>query len=140
MTIEVGWDVDRADGFCEEVVMTLTTPDDVAEFVRRLAEPGALHTRVVHRGRPWFEEREGYFDHAVYAAIHGDYAYLSYQDYVIGKHYSVGSPDSPGAEYDDDDFPPGSGITTDQLTDAITEFLVTSERPGCLAWKPAAFA
>ncbi len=82
-----------------------------------------------------WDEANGITDHDMFVAVHGGYGYISFQDSTIGKCYSVGASESPGVEYDDDEFPPGSGITTDQLTDAITEFLETRAIPTCITWR-----
>ncbi|MGQ0839147.1 Imm1 family immunity protein [Actinokineospora sp.] len=134
MTMEVGWLVEQASGsFTSEHVM-LADSDDVSDLVRRLGAPGAGLARLIHGGRPLWEQARCLPDHHVFVAIDDGFGYLSFQDMAHGKRYVVGAPESPGGEYLDDEFPPGSGISVDQLAKAIAEFMHTSEIPTCVAW------
>ncbi|PPK70324.1 Imm1 family immunity protein [Actinokineospora auranticolor] len=134
MTIEVGWGIDHADGTFGGDRMSLRTAADVEEFVRRLGGDGAGVAWVNHKGRSLWNAELGIPDHEVFAAVYAGFGYFSYQDPTVDKCYPVGLPDSPEVEYDDDDFPPGSGVSTTLLTRAVAEFLATKARPTCLDW------
>ncbi|GLZ39828.1 Imm1 family immunity protein [Actinokineospora sp. NBRC 105648] len=135
MTIDAYWAIDHPDGSQGGDRVQLTSQADVVDFVRRISLPGALLASLVHLGRPLWEQARQLPDHDVFAAVHDGFGYLSYQDMASGKHYPIGLPGSPGGEYDDDEFPPGSGISIKDLTTAVAEFLDSAAIPTCLAWR-----
>lgn len=134
-SITAGWAVIHTDGTYEGLNTTLRTPSDVAAFVDRLADPQADSARLVHNGRPLWDPEQGFPDHDMFAAVVDGYGYLSYQDSRLGKAYTVGDPASRGFEYDDDDFPPGSGVSVATFTSALVEWLRTRERPTTVHWR-----
>jgi hypothetical protein len=138
LTLEAGWAVTGADGSYRGVNITMTTDADVDEFVRRLSEPGAEIARLIHHGRPLWDVERGFVDHDVYAAVVVGFGYLSFQDATRTKRYPVGDVSSPGCEFDDDEFPPGSGLSVSSFTQALKEFLLTAELPAGLSWREAA--
>ncbi|MEU6645323.1 Imm1 family immunity protein [Saccharomonospora sp. NPDC046836] len=136
MSITAGWAVIHEDGTYESMNTTLETPDDVAAFVAKVAaaDPYADSIRLVHNDRPLFDPAQGFTDHDVFAAVVDGFGYFSHQDRSYGKGFSVGDPDSPGCEFDDEDFPAGSGLSLEEFTAALVEFLRTCERPRNVQW------
>ncbi|HEX4704307.1 MAG TPA: Imm1 family immunity protein [Pseudonocardiaceae bacterium] len=135
MTLEAGWAVVPADGVYRGFNIVVETPDDVHELVRRLTEPGAEIARLIHHGRPLWDADRGFVDHDVYAAVADGFGYLSFQDARRTKRYPLGADGSPGCEFDDDEFPPGSGLPLDRFAEAITEFLLTADLPTGVRWQ-----
>ncbi|GAA4870889.1 hypothetical protein GCM10023222_27430 [Saccharopolyspora cebuensis] len=110
-------------------------PEQVPELVGLLADPAADLARLIHRDRPWWDESRRFLDHDVYATVQDGFGYLSHQDSTRDKAYPVGDPSSEGCEFDDDEFPPGSGLPLEAFTLAISEFLRTAERPTAVTWR-----
>ncbi|MEV0081875.1 Imm1 family immunity protein [Saccharopolyspora sp. NPDC050642] len=71
----------------------------------------------------------------MFAAVVDGFGYLSYQDATRDKAYPEGDPASEGCEFDDDDFPPGSGLPVERFTKALVEFLHTADRPASVTWR-----
>ena len=140
MSLEVGWGVVDAGGSYRGVNVLIETVDEVDGLVSRLAEPGAEIARLIHHGRPLWDADRGLVDHDVYAAVADGFGYLSFQDATRTKRYPAGDPAAPGCEFDDDDFPPGSGLPLARFAEAITEFLLTADLPGCVTWRAAVSA
>jgi hypothetical protein len=140
VSLEAGWAVVAADGAYQGVNVRLATVADVDDLVVRLAEPGAEIARLIHHGRPLWDVERGIVDHDVYAAVADGFGYLSYQDTSHAKLYVEGDPGSPGCEFDDDEFPPGSGLPLARLAEAIKEFLMTADLPRGVRWLGAVSA
>lgn len=70
----------------------------------------------------------------MYANVVDGWGYLSYQDSNHDKAYAVGEPQSPECEFEDDDFPSGSGLPLDTFKAALMEWLRTRERPTVVEW------
>lgn len=136
MSITAGWAVTHPDGTYEGKNTTLRTPQDVAAFAAKVAaaDPYADSIRVIHNDRPLADAEQGFTDHDVFAAVVDGFGYLSHQDQDNAKAFPVGDPDSAGCEFDDEDFPAGSGLPLDQFTTALVEFLHTTERPTNVRW------
>ncbi|MBQ6639569.1 MAG: hypothetical protein IJH84_00890 [Saccharopolyspora sp.] len=135
MSITAGWAVIGLDGSYQGLNNTLETPEDIAGFAEQLADPQADSARLVHNGRPLWDAETNFPDHDVFAAVVDGFGYLSYQDATRGKAYPVGDSASEGCEFDDDDFPPGSGLPLGTFTAVVTEFLRTGERPTAVSWR-----
>lgn len=135
MSITAGWAVIGLDGSYQGLNATLNTPDEVAGFVEQLADPQADSARLVHNGRPLWDAETNFPDHDVFAAIVDGFGYLSYQDATRGKAYPEGDPASEGCEFDDDDFPPGSGLPVERFTEVLVKFLRTADRPASVTWR-----
>ncbi|MEU5846519.1 Imm1 family immunity protein [Saccharopolyspora shandongensis] len=135
MSITAGWAVIGLDGSYQGMNATLNTPEDVAGFVEQLSDPQVDSARLVHNGRPLWDAETNFPDHDVFAAVVDRFGYLSYQDATRGKAYPEGDSTSEGCEFDDDDFPPGSGLPVEQFTKAIVEFLHTADRPASVTWR-----
>ncbi|MGI8306018.1 Imm1 family immunity protein [Saccharopolyspora hattusasensis] len=54
------------------------------------------------------------------------------------KAYPEGDPASEGCEFDDDDFPPGSGLPVERFTEVLVEFLNSADRPASVTWRDEA--
>lgn len=136
MSITAGWAVFGEDGSDEGMNTALETPEDVTAFVDKVAaaDPYADSIRLVHNKRPLGDAEQGFTDHDVFAAVVDGSGYLSHQDSNHAKAYPVGVPESPGCEFDDEDFPAGSGLTLEQFTAALVEFLHTTKRPTNVRW------
>ncbi|OQO92189.1 hypothetical protein B1813_08040 [Saccharomonospora piscinae] len=136
MSITAGWAVIREDGSYEGMNATLETPEDVVAFVQRVAaaDPYADSIRVVHNDRPFWDAEQGFTDHDVFAAIVDGFGYLSHQDSDHAKAYPLGDPEAAGCEFDDEEFPAGSGLVLEQFTAALVEFLRTTKRPTNIEW------
>ncbi|MGI8306564.1 Imm1 family immunity protein [Saccharopolyspora hattusasensis] len=91
--------------------------------------------RLVHNGRPLWDAETNFPDHDVFAAIVDGFGYLSYQDATRDKAYPEGDPASEGCEFDDDDFPPGSGLPVERFTEVLVEFLNSADRPASVTWR-----
>ncbi|WP_223839615.1 Imm1 family immunity protein [Saccharopolyspora pogona] len=114
--------------------LLITDEAAVGELVKELSNPMADLARLIHRDRPLYDPEQGFRDHDVYANVVDGFGYLSHQDRDHGKAYPVGDPESAGCEFDDDDFPAGSGLPLDQFTAALVEFLRTTKRPTNVQW------
>ncbi|SDY88678.1 Immunity protein Imm1 [Saccharopolyspora shandongensis] len=135
MSIRAGWAVVGLDGSYQGLNATLGTPEDVAGFVEQLSDPQADSARLVHNGRPLWDAETNFPDHGVFAAVVDGFGYLSYQDATRDKAYPEGDPTSEGCEFDDDDFPPGSGLPVEKFTKTLVEFLHTADRPASVTWR-----
>lgn len=136
MSITAGWAVIGEDGSYEGMNTVIETPEDVTAFVGKVAaaDPYVGSVRLVHNKRPLWDAEQGFTDHDVFAAVVDGFGYLSHQDRDHAKAYSIGAPESPGCEFDDEDFPAGSGLTLEQFTAALVEFLHTTKRPTSVRW------
>ncbi|QUQ67093.1 Imm1 family immunity protein [Kutzneria sp. CA-103260] len=103
----------------------VTSPSDVTTLVTRLADPltGTAHIE--------FEQGEG----VVQAHVEGAYGYLFHVD-ERGAAYSLGDPDSPAVDTDEQSFPAGGGITINALSGVLTDLLTSSSRPTTIEWHP----
>ncbi|WP_369785235.1 Imm1 family immunity protein [Saccharomonospora xinjiangensis] len=124
------------DGSYEGMNTVLQAPEDVTAFVGKVAaaDPYADSIRLVHDKRPLWDAEQGVTDHDVVAAVVDGFGYLSHRDRDDAKAYPVGVPGSPGCEFDDEDFPAGSGLSLEQFTAALVEFLHTAKRPTNVRW------
>ncbi|GAB3507074.1 Imm1 family immunity protein [Amycolatopsis cihanbeyliensis] len=136
MSITAGWVVIHNDGTYDGMNTTLETPEDVAGFVNKVAaaDPYVDSIRMIHNDRPLENAEQGFTDHDVFAAVADGFGYLSHQDRDNAKAFPLGEPDSAGCEFDDEDFPAGSGLPLDQFTAALVEFLHTAKRPTNVQW------
>ncbi|RCW42909.1 immunity protein Imm1 of predicted polymorphic toxin system [Halopolyspora algeriensis] len=136
MTITAVWpisstyDPNAGDG------LTVTDPAGIDDLVARLSEPTAGPATIWHEQREPVAEDTEMLDHDVLAVVHDGYAYLSYID--AGNDFAIldGDPASPGFAGEDIDFPPGSGVSTQLLAEALREFLRTGRRPAAVSWQP----
>lgn len=135
MTIDARWSVFSDDGSERGENMLVADESALPRLVDRLADPAADLARLIHRERPLWDEQQRFFDHDVYATVVEGFGYLSYQDRDHDKAYPVGEAESPGCEFEDDDFPPGAGLPLDTFTAALTEWLQTRERPTNVQWR-----
>ncbi|EID54649.1 Imm1 family immunity protein [Saccharomonospora xinjiangensis] len=131
MSVTAGWAMIDEDDSHEGMNTVLHTPEDVTAFVGKVAaaDPYADSIRLAHVKRPLWDAEQGFTDHDVFAAIVAGFGSLSHQDRDHAKAYPVGVPESPGCEFDDEDFPAGSGLTLEQFTAALVEFPHTAKRP-----------
>jgi hypothetical protein len=134
MSITAGWAMIHPDGTYQGLNETLATPQDVAAFVDKLADPQADSARLVHNARPLWNAQQRLTDHDVYAAMVDGYGYLSYQDGQHAKEYPVGEPASAGCEFDDEDFPAGTGLPRETFTAVLIQWLHTAQRPTHVRW------
>lgn len=135
MTIDARWAVITEDGGERAGNLLITDEAMVGELVQELSDPMADLARLIHSDRSLYDQERGFRDHDVYANVVDGFGYLSHQDRNHDKAYPVGDPRSEGCEFDDDDFPPGSGLPLEQFTAAIVEFLHTTERPTAISWR-----
>jgi hypothetical protein len=140
MTINADWaDLEPGTVIDREVHETiLASPDDVQKLVDALTKPHTSEAHLVHAGRPKrynkiLNRLEN--DNQVFLAVTGGFGYMEYFD---PNHWSqfVGDPASPewhttSSGY----FYPGTGVSLDTLVKAVSEFLVTAERPTCVQWR-----
>ncbi|WP_246868710.1 Imm1 family immunity protein [Saccharopolyspora sp. ASAGF58] len=89
----------------------------------------------MHNGRPLWDAETNFPDHDVFATVRDGFGYSSYQDATRGKAYPEGDPASEGCEFDDDDFPPGSGLPVERFTEVLVEFLNSADRPASVTWR-----
>jgi Immunity protein Imm1 len=116
----------------------LATPDDVQTLIDGLARPSTSEASLVHTKRPkehnkLFDTMEN--DHQVIIAVWRGHGYMEYSD---PKYYSqfAGDPASPEWHTSSSGyFYPGTGVSLDTLVKAVSEFLVTAERPTCVQWR-----
>lgn len=139
MTAEARWMVWPGEGGeWQYPIQQLRQPADVDALIEANADPAADVMRLIHHGRATREEKNGEtFLHPhcdMFAIVKDGYGYLSYQDATIPKSYSVGEPDSPGFESDDEAFPPGSGLRLDAFKAAIEQFMQTGHQPP-ISWQ-----
>ncbi|MBB5153697.1 Imm1 family immunity protein [Saccharopolyspora phatthalungensis] len=135
MTIDARWAVFTEDGAERGANLLIKDRDQVRELIELLTDPLADLARLIHRDRPLWDTESGFLDHDVYAIVRDGFGYLSYQDATRDKAYPVGDPASVGCEFDDDDFPPGSGLPLVQFTEVLDEFLRTADRPVSVTWR-----
>lgn len=128
--------------------VTVQGPDEVAEFVSRLARPGVHDAYVTHSGRPAQpipELNDGdptpIPDHVVALAVRsGRWGYFSYTGAVgdgsrTFDGFAIGDPDSPQTyAVTTDRFPAGTGLSLALFARAVTEFVVTADLPTCVEW------
>lgn len=134
MTIDARWAVITGDGGERAGNLLITEKTVVEQLVKELSNPMADLARLIHNDRALWDSERGFRDHDVYANVVDGFGYLSHQDRNHGKAYPVGDPRSAGCEFDDDDFPAGSGLSLDQFTEALVEFLRAAERPTNVQW------
>ncbi|SFS41276.1 Imm1 family immunity protein [Saccharopolyspora flava] len=134
MTVDARWAVFTEDGDERGVSLLVNDREQVHELVELLADEAADVARLIHRDRPLWDAEHGLLDHDVYATVHDGFGYVSYQDATRDKAYPEGDPASEGCEFDDEDFPPGSGLRIERFTDVLAEFLRTADRPMSVNW------
>ncbi|MER7076647.1 Immunity protein Imm1 [Saccharopolyspora kobensis] len=135
MTIDARWAVFTEDGAERGANLLVKDRDQVRELVKLLADEAADVARLIHRDRPLWDTERGFFDHDVYATVRDGFGYLSYQDANRDKAYPEGDPASEGCEFDDDDFPPGSGLPVERFVEVLVEFLTSADRPASVTWR-----
>lgn len=125
MSITAGWAVIHSDGRYEGVNTTLKTPEDVAAFVDKVAaaDPYADSIGMIHNDRPLWDAEQDFTDHDVFAAWRTGSATSATKIGTTPRHSPVGDPESAGREFDDEDFPAGSGLPLNRFTAALVEFL-----------------
>lgn len=114
--------------------MTVANAADVDTLVHRLARTGNDTAMLEHTERPPLNPEFGIPDHTVFVAVDGEFGYLSHQDANLVRAFPSGDPNSPGYVSEFEEFPHGTGLPLAQLTNAVTEFLVTASRPTSVEW------
>lgn len=135
MTIDARWAVFTEDGSERGAAMLVCDDDAVSKLVDELSDPMADLARLIHRNRALWDETRKLLDHHVYTTVVDGWGYLSYQDKNHVKAYAVGEASSPGCEFEDDEFPPGSGLPLTTFKAALAEWLHTSQRPTVVQWR-----
>lgn len=135
MTIDARWAVFTDDGMERGASLLACDEAAVSKLVTGLSSPMADLARLIHRGRPLWDQQRKLLDHHVYATVVDGWGYLSYQDRIHDKAYAVGEPSSPGCEFRDDEFPPGSGLPMSTFESVLVEWLRTSQRPTLVHWR-----
>jgi hypothetical protein len=117
---------------------TLASHDDVRNLLNTLARPNTSEAYLVHEGRPTRYNpalAATEIDHGVVIAVRHGFGYMEYAD---PDRFSqlVGNPAAPGWHTTESGyFRPGTGVPVETLIEAVTEFLLTAQRPTCVRWR-----
>jgi hypothetical protein len=140
MTITAGWaDLEPGTVIVRRAhQMVLKTSEDVRDLVEILAKPDTGEAHMVHTGRPkWRNEFSDELedDNQVFIGTCGGFWYMEYFDPTNWSQL-VGDPISPEWHtVHSGHFFAGTGVSMDTIIKAITEFMVTAERPTCVEWR-----
>ena len=130
MTLRAVWDILPSDGTVTDARVIVRTPADVTQLVSRLSELGADTAKIVDVSTP----TDAWPDHMIHAVVADGVGYLSHWDADHDPAYTKGDPASRAVETRDESFPPGSGVSLEKFTAALTEFFTTGKRPICVQW------
>ncbi|GGP59547.1 Imm1 family immunity protein [Saccharothrix coeruleofusca] len=121
----------------------VTTPEDVRDLVRALADPNADDAYVTHLGRPTvvlpLTGDEPVPDHVVHLAVRDGWGYFVYAGVADGypdgfTGHPKGDPRSPGTHGSHDEYPPASGLPLPLFTEVLIRFLESAELPDAVEW------
>ena len=116
MTLRAVWDILPSDGTVTGACVIVRTPADVTQLVSRLSESGADTAKIVDASTP----TDAWPDHMIHAVVADGVGYLSHWDADHDPAYTKGDPASRAVETRDESFPPGSGVSLEKFTAALT--------------------